>query len=88
MTEIQNPKPYDLGERTLKFAEKARNYVKKLPKTTANLEAMKELIRKGESYPGANYVIRIDGRRKKITEELKEEICAEIQPGYKIERHN
>ncbi len=55
--------------------------------TTSNIEAMKDLIRKGNQYPGANYVIRIDGRRKKITDELKEELCNEIQPGYKIERH-
>ncbi len=55
--------------------------------TTRNIEAMKDLIRKGEEYPGANYVIRIDGKKKKITAELKEELCAEIQPGYRIERH-
>ncbi|MEI6731570.1 MAG: DNA-directed RNA polymerase subunit A', partial [archaeon] len=55
--------------------------------TTANLETMKELIRKGNTYPGANYVIRTDGKKKKITEDLKEELCNEIQPGYKIERH-
>lgn len=55
--------------------------------TSLNLETMKDLIRQGEKYPGANYVVRPDGKRKKITEELKEELCAEIQPGYKIERH-
>ncbi len=55
--------------------------------TTANIEAIKELIRKGEVYPGANYVIRTDGKKKRITPELKEELCNEIQPGYKIERH-
>ncbi len=55
--------------------------------TTANLEYMKDLIRKGESYPGANYVIRPDGRRKRITDDLKETLCEEIEPGYKIERH-
>ncbi|MBX4195980.1 hypothetical protein KW805_00115 [Candidatus Pacearchaeota archaeon] len=55
--------------------------------TTANLEVMKELINAGEKYPGANYVIRTDGKRKRITADLKEELCAEIQPGYKIERH-
>jgi DNA-directed RNA polymerase subunit A' len=55
--------------------------------TSANIEEMKELIKKGEEYPGANYVIRPDGRKKKITEELKEELCAEIQQGYRIERH-
>jgi len=54
---------------------------------STNIEYIKELIRRGENYPGANYVIRPDGKRKRITEELKEEICAEIKPGYKIERH-
>ncbi len=57
------------------------------PVTTTNMEFMKEIIRKGDVYPGANYIIRIDGKRKRITEDLKEEICAELQPGYKIERH-
>lgn len=55
--------------------------------TTTNIEAMRELIRQGEKYPGANYVVRTDGKRKRITEELKEELCTEIQPGYKIDRH-
>ncbi len=52
-----------------------------------NIEHMKKLISKGEEYPGANYVIRPDGKRKKITPELKEEIINEIIPGYKVERH-
>jgi DNA-directed RNA polymerase subunit A' len=55
--------------------------------TSYNLETMKELVRQGEKYPGANYVIRIDGRRKRVSEDLKEEIVSELQPGYKIERH-
>jgi DNA-directed RNA polymerase subunit A' len=55
--------------------------------TSTNIEAMKELVRRGEKYPGANYVMRIDGKKKRITEDLKEELCAELQPGYKIERH-
>ncbi len=55
--------------------------------TTANIEAMKELIKRGEKYPGANYIIRPDGKRKRITEDLKEEICNEIIPGYHVERH-
>ena len=57
------------------------------PVTSINLEYIKEIVRKGEKYHGANYIIRIDGKRKRITEELKEEICAELQPGYKVERH-
>ncbi|MEN7982530.1 MAG: DNA-directed RNA polymerase subunit A' [Nanoarchaeota archaeon] len=52
-----------------------------------NIEKLKDLILKGSNYPGANYIIRPDGRRKKITEELKEEIITELVSGYKVERH-
>ncbi len=52
-----------------------------------NIERVKKLIEKGDEYPGANYVIRPDGKKKKISPELKEEIINEITPGYKIERH-
>ena len=52
-----------------------------------NKKKLIKLIEKGEEYPGANYVIRPDGKRKKIAIELKEEIIAEISPGYIVERH-
>ena len=52
-----------------------------------NMEKMKKLIENGEKYPGANYVIRTDGKRKKISSELKEEITSEITIGYQVERH-
>jgi len=52
-----------------------------------NIEKLKELIKRGEEYPGANYVVRPDGKRKKITDELKEEIINELEEGYKVERH-
>ncbi|MEK7134997.1 MAG: DNA-directed RNA polymerase subunit A', partial [Patescibacteria group bacterium] len=52
-----------------------------------NIEKLKKVIERGEEYPGANYVIRPDGKRKKITPELKEEIINELVPGYKVERH-
>jgi len=55
--------------------------------TTANLEEMRTLVRNGTVYPGANNIVRIDGRKKRITEDLKEEITNELVPGYKIERH-
>ena len=55
--------------------------------TDINLENIKKLIQQGEEYPGANYIIRPDGKRKKITPDLKEEIISELTPGYKIERH-
>ncbi len=52
-----------------------------------NSDKIKGLIKKGDEYPGANYIIRPDGKRKKITEELKDEIIEEIESGYVIERH-
>jgi len=52
-----------------------------------NIEKLKKLIEKGNEYPGASYVIRPDGKRKKISSDLKEEIMAELIPGYKVERH-
>jgi DNA-directed RNA polymerase subunit A' len=53
--------------------------------TTLNIEKMKKIIL-NEHYPTANYVIRPDGRRKRITNELKKEILEELQPGYVVER--
>lgn len=32
--------------------------------TSVNLESMKELIKQGSKYPGANYIIRPDGRKR------------------------
>ena len=55
--------------------------------TSLNIEEMKKLVSSGSNYPGANYIIRPDGKRKKITEDLKEEIIEEISPGYFVERH-
>ena len=56
MTEIKNQKPrYDLEDRTYRFAEKVRNYVKKLPRTISNIEYGKQLIRSSGSQ-AANYI--------------------------------
>ena len=38
-------------------------------------------------YPGANYIIKPDGKRKAITNDTKEEILAELDMGYTVERH-
>jgi len=55
MTEIQNSKPiYDLEERTFQFAKAVRIFVKTLPKTIANIEDGKQLIKASGSV-GANY---------------------------------
>ena len=56
--------------------------------TEWNLEYLKDLVKKGpETYPGANYVARPDGKKKKITEETKEQLLEEIGKGYIVERH-
>ena len=54
--------------------------------TSRNIESLRKLIL-SDKYPGANYIIRPDGRRKKISPELKQEIIEEIKPGYFVERH-
>ena len=56
--------------------------------TEWNQEYMKEFIENGtDSYPGANYVVRPDGKRKRITSEVREQVLEEIQPGFVVERH-
>ncbi len=56
--------------------------------TEWNKEYLKKFIEKGpKKYPGANYVVRPDGKKKKLTEETIEQAMEEIQPGYIVERH-
>lgn len=56
--------------------------------TQWNMEYLKKFVENGISnYPGANYIVRPDGKKKKITEETKEALLEEIQPGYAVERH-
>jgi len=53
-----------------------------------NMQYLKGFVEKGpDKYPGANYIIRPDGKKKKITEETKEASLEELQPGYIVERH-
>ncbi len=52
-----------------------------------NIKKLKKFIENGAVYPGANYITRSDGRKKKITPELKEEILEELEPGYSVSRH-
>ncbi len=51
---MQKSKPYDLEERTFLFAKDVRIFVKTLPKTTANIEDSRQLIKASGSV-GANY---------------------------------
>jgi len=56
--------------------------------TNWNKEWLKELINAGpKNYPGANYVVRLDGKKKKITDETKEQLLEELQNGFIVERH-
>ncbi len=56
--------------------------------TEWNMAYLKEFVKRGpKNYPGSNYIIRPDGKKKKITEETQEQLLEEIQPGYIIERH-
>ncbi len=53
-----------------------------------NISELKKLIMNGPAvHPGANYIIRHDGIRKKITDENKKDIADEIDVGYVVERH-
>jgi len=68
--------PYEVA-RLLTVAERV---------TTLNMGRMKQLVL-SKSYPGANYIIRSDGKRKRITEDLREDLKEELEPGYIVERH-
>ncbi len=48
-------KPYDLEERTFRFAKATRVFVKEVPRTVTNSEDVKQLVRASGSI-GANYI--------------------------------
>ncbi len=65
MNQIQNSKPeYDLEERTFQFAKEVRIFAKTLPKTIANIEDGKQLIKASGSV-GANYIEANEALSKK-----------------------
>ena len=52
-----------------------------------NMDYLKTFIKNGpKQYPGANYVVRPDGKKKKLTDETIESSMEELQPGYIVER--
>jgi len=53
--DMEEPKKYDLEERTARFAERIREFCLKLPKNPANTEYIPQLLRASSS-PGANYI--------------------------------
>ena len=53
-----------------------------------NIDEIKEYINNGSNiHPGANYVIRLDGRKIRVYDETKEAILEKLEPGYVVERH-
>ena len=64
MTEVKSSKQYDLEERTLRFAKEVIELVNTLPKTMANTEIMKQIIRSSGSV-GANYIEANEALSKK-----------------------
>lgn len=52
---MDSKKVYDLEERTFQFAKRVRFFLKKLPRTVANQEDGKQVIRSSASV-GANYI--------------------------------
>ncbi len=55
MAETCGPKRYDLEERTLRFATRVREFVKKLRRTVANIEDSRQVVNASGSV-GANYI--------------------------------
>jgi four helix bundle protein len=57
-------KQYDLEDRTFIFAQDVRAFVKKIPKTLANIEDTKQVVRASGSI-GANYIEANESLSKK-----------------------
>jgi DNA-directed RNA polymerase subunit A' len=53
-----------------------------------NIEEARQYVRNGaEVHPGANRVIRPDGKVMKILDQAKEELAERIEPGWQVQRH-
>ena len=64
MTKIQNPKQYDLEDRTLAFAKSIRSFIRELPKSLTNIDDCKQLLKSSGSV-GANYIEANEALSKK-----------------------
>lgn len=55
--------------------------------TPRNMEEVKEYVRRGpENHPGANYIVRADGRRVKVTDANSREVAELVELGWKVDR--
>jgi DNA-directed RNA polymerase subunit A' len=53
-----------------------------------NIEEARQYVRNGsDTHPGANRVIRPDGKVMKILDQAKEELAERIEPGWQVQRH-
>ena len=53
-----------------------------------NLNEVRKIVQNGPNiHPGANYIVRSDGVKKKVTEENRKDIGKEVDVGYLVERH-
>lgn len=64
MNNEQNPKKYDLEERTYLFAQRCRDFIKLVDRNLANLEYGKQLVRSSGSV-AANYIEANESLSKK-----------------------
>jgi len=64
MSQDENPKRFDLEDRTFAFAKHSRVLVKALPKTIGNIEDARQLVRSSGSV-GANYIEANESLSKK-----------------------
>ncbi|HLC63209.1 MAG TPA: DNA-directed RNA polymerase subunit A' [Candidatus Nanoarchaeia archaeon] len=56
--------------------------------TEWNINYLKEFITRGPTqYPGANYIIMLDGKKRKITPDTVEQLLQDLVPGCIVERH-
>ncbi len=60
----RSSKRFDLEDRTLAFAKRVRDFVKRLPNSLANIEDGKQVIRSSGSV-GANYIEANESLSKK-----------------------
>ncbi len=71
----------------------ARELTVPLNVTASNIEYVRELVARGPEprergnyLPGANYIIRPDGRRIRVTETNAETVAEKLEPGFVVER--
>ena len=86
---VISPNPYLSINQVGVPSEIAKELTVPIKVTEWNIEEMRQLIINGpDDHPGANYIIRPDGRRIDLRfVQRRETVCENIKPGFKIERH-